>query len=768
MASVTPLPVGPREVILDRTPAQIPAQQMLDPRHLLGILLRRKYLIAAICLLVTGAAVLYANQLTPLYSARALLVVENNRENVVNIESVVQGARQDFYTNETEAAVIASRELAEKAVDRLDLINNPLFNPDLREARPSPVASLRTIIRDWVLGAPESEGKNVPVEGSLSTAELERQIEEDKEFARQLKEDLVSSYLGGLDATSSTRARVITVSFVSSDPEMAAKAANTTAELYIEDQIANKGDATLRASRWLTERVSELSGRAIESQRRLEMFRRQSGIIEIGGTSVLTKQHSELNSQLIAARARRAEGEARYDQVKELLKTETGTETAAAVLGSPLIQRMREQETEVVRKIAELATQLRSTHPRMILAKNELADLQTKIASEVKKIIINLSNELEIERVREQNLVREVSLLEQRIEKEKDAEATLRTLESEVQANTQLYETLLARLKETSVQEEGAQRADARIISRATVPYSPFYPRKKLLVMAALFFSLVGGIAIAFALEFLDSGFRSLHQLEAMTGVPALSLIPKLPGLKRQNIQAHHHLLDKPNSVFGEAVRSLRTAVMLSDAAHPPKLVGVLSSVPNEGKTSTTLSLAVLAARSGQRVLVLDCDWRHPRVHRYFDMTNTVGMTDYLTGGAPLEDIIELEPLSGVHFIPAGKHVPNPPDLMASDAMKQLLGQLSDMYDLILLDTPPMLAVSDALVLVRLVDKVVFVVRWAHTKRETVIAGLKQAVDAGAHVAGMALTQVDIRKHAQYAYQDAGHYSGHYSKYYVE
>jgi len=757
MATVTPLPVGPRELVQESAILG-QSQPVIDPRQILSVLRRRKWLIAGIVLLFGGLATLFVNQITPLYSSEALLVVESSRENVLNIESVVQGLPQDYFTNETEAAVIASRELAVKAVERLNLRRHPLFDPDLAPPPPGMLDAVRETLRRWILGSDAEEADIVGAAPVLSP----------EEAARQLKEDLVSGYLAGLSVIPSTRARVISVGYASPDPEFAALAANTAAELYIQDQIASKGEVATRASQWLTDRVAELGARVIESEKRLEEFRRESGIIEVGGASVLSKQLTELNSQLIVARAQNAEAAARYAQVYELLQAEGGIETAAAVLDSSLIQRLREQETQVVRKIAELATQVRDTHPRMILARNELKDLQEKIASEVNKIVLNLYNELEIAQVRADNLAREIRAMERRLDGEKDAEVTLRALESEVRANTQLYETLLARLNETRVQQDDPQPADARIISRATPSYAPFYPRKKLLILAAVFLGLVVAVAVAFILEYLDSGFRSLQQVESMAGVPALALVPRLPEIRRRHMYPHQYLVEKPNSAYGESVRSLRTAIMLSRPEMPPKTVAVLSSVPNEGKTSTTLALAMLAARSGQRVAVVDCDTRHPRAHRFLDLPNEVGLVDYLTGAAELEDIIEIEPLSGIHLIAAGAKAPNPPDLLGSQRMRILLDRLHELYDLVVIDTPPMLAVSDALVLVRQVERVVFVVRWAKTRRETVVAGIKQLREAGAQIAGLILSQVDIRKHAQYDYRDSGYYYGSYRKYYSE
>ncbi|MBI3453234.1 MAG: polysaccharide biosynthesis tyrosine autokinase, partial [Rhodospirillales bacterium] len=578
-----------------------------------------------------------------------------------------------------------------------------------------------------------------------------------------------ASFLGGLSATPSDRSRIINVRFVSTDPKMSALAVNTVAETYIRLQLEVKGEATNRAAIWLNERVNELRLRVLDSQARLEEIRARSGVFQVGGASNMQRDLLDLNNQLMQARAKRAESDARHRQVQQILKAGGDIDSIAAVLDSQLIQRLREQEAVVLRKSGELKTQLRENHPRMLLADAELSDLRQKIAAEVNRIALGMGSDLQLAKVRETNLQIEVDALQKRLDDQAQAEAQVRTLESEVKTNTQLYETILQRFKETNVIDESTQQADARIINRATVPDQPFYPNKKMMIVAALIVSAVIGMALAFMLEFLDGGFRSLSQLEAQTGLPTLGLVPITDGKKRRSRRPHEIALDRPNSSYGEAIRSLRTGILLSNVDQPPRTVLITSSVPGEGKSSTSLSLAATSAKSGQRTIIIDCDLRHSSLHVYLDAPNQIGLSDFLAGQASLEDVIEIDPRSGVHYITAGGRTPNPTDLLASEEMKKLIRRLGQLYDLVVLDTPPLLAVSDALVLVRSVDKALFLVRWEKTRRETALAGIKQIVDSGADLAGIVLTQVDTKRHAQYDYSDSGYYHyGGYKKYYAE
>lgn len=749
-----------------------PEAEGFSLRRLLSILRRRKFLIAGVMFIITAITVMMVNQITPLYSASTKIVVEPNRQNVVDIESVVSGLTPDYYTNETEAEVIQSRELAFQAVDRLQLTKSPLFNPILWEPEPSLFESLVKAGKVFLLSIIGSPEDILELENEETTEEAEvhpLMTWEPEDREAYLRELAAGQYLGGLSVTPSNISRVITISYTSSDPAFTALAANTTAELYILDQLTDRGEATSRAGDFLSERVNELRERVIEQEQEIARYRSDAGIIDAGGITVYQQQLARVNEELAEARIALSETEARLAQVNELLESGAGLDTAAAVLNSALISRLREQEAEVIRKLSEFQTQLRPGHPRLKLAENELADLRGAIEREVSKVATNMRNEMQIARVREANIRSELARIESTLEEQNEAQATLQSMSSEVQANRQLYETFLERLKETDILENTEQEADARIISRATVPGGPFFPKKRLMIAAAIAFSAVVGFALAFVAEFMDSGFRSTAQLEGQSGVAALGMVPALQRSQSEGKRPHEFALARPNSTYGEAIRSVRTGLMLSSVDKPPKSILVTSSIPGEGKTSTALSIAITAAKSGQRVCVLDCDLRNSSLHGYLDVPNQRGLADYLSGQAELEDVIEIHPSSTMHYVTAGSRAPNPTDMLSSDEMRQLIVRLGEMYDMVVFDTPPLMAVSDALVLMRDVDRTLFLVRWEKTRRETVIAGIKQALEAGANLAGTVLTQVNVKKHASYDYGDSGYYYyGSYRKYYSE
>ena len=494
MTTITRLPVPSGE---DPGPESgfgltTPVDTALDLRRILSILKRRKVMILGVMFVITSLAALVVSQLTPLYRAEVKLVVEGSRQNIAPIQAVVQGLNPDVMTNETEAAILTSRELAAKAVERLNLVNNPLYNPDLLPKKKGLLSAIFDPITEALFGGagPSPEAAGIAPE----------------EKRRELVQATIDKYLRALTVTASDRSRVLALQFVSPDARVAALGANTTAELYILDQLAAKGETTSRASDWLKQHVEELHERVIESEQKLEDYRRQSGIIDTGGASVYQSQLGRLDEELVLARTKLAESEARAQQVQGLVKS-GNLDTAAAVLDSKIIQSLTDQEAQVSRKLAELKTQLKDTHPQVKLTEHELADIKGKISSEVEKIAANLNNELAIARVRAANLAGQVADMQRKVGQQNESEVTLRSLESEVKANKTIYETLNARLKETNIQQDASmQQPDARIISRATVPGTPFYPRRDLMILAALVVSAALGMALALVVEYLELG----------------------------------------------------------------------------------------------------------------------------------------------------------------------------------------------------------------------------------------------------------------------
>ena len=736
-------------------------------REFIVRLWRHKWLLFTTVGLVTLAAAIAVSQITPRYSASTKILIGLPRPNVSGIEDMLRGVRPDRATIESEMQVLTSRTLAGKVAEKLDLVEVPAFDA---EPRPRPRSRLSTWLsaldprdhmpEEWrtaLFGAAE------PPPPPPTREELENRA---WRTARARVQGAVSVRIVG-------RSRVLVVTATSPDPKLAAAIANALSDLYLLEQLEAKFEATRRATDWLDERVAELRRQVETSERAVEEFRQRHGLLPGKDTTLTEQQISEINTQLILSRTKTAEAGARLRQVRSLVNSEGGVDSAAEVLASPLIQRLREREADVTRRAAEMATEYGPRHPKMINIQAELRDVRGRIEAEVEKVVLGLRNELEVAQTRERTLERNLETLQAEATQSGAAQGQLRVLEREAAANRALFDTLLARFKETGGREE-IQHADARIISYADVPRAPTSPRKTFIVGSALAVSTFLGVLLVLLLDLLDRGFRSSEQIESMTGAGTLSLIPLLAGLRLRWSSPVKYVLDRPASSFAESLRTLHTGLLLSNVDEAPKSVLITSSLPVEGKTTIAIAMSRLIARSGRRVLLIDADLRRSQVAKMLELSNEQGLVEVLgTPESSLEDMIQHDEPSNLHVLTAGSRaVSNPPDLFGSARMKDLISALQHTYDLIVIDSPPLHVVSDARVLARMVDKTVYVIRWEKTKREVAMLGLKQLVESGAGVAGVALSMVNVRKNARYAYPDSGYYyyrrSREYRRYYTE
>jgi len=724
----------------------------LDIRALLNTLWRRKMMIFSTVCLLTLLTTLIVFQMTPLYTAATNVMLENRKNKVVNIESVMSGMSADMATVLSEVEVIRSSSLIRRAVLKLNLIRDPEFNGKLRKT---------PWYQDY-LNLETYFSKDILISIGLRKPQV---LLAEEEAHDKLEAQVIENVKNKLSVTPVRRSLVISISFKSANARKAALISNTIAEHYIVDQLEAKFDATRRATSWLNERIGSLRKKVKNAEDAVESYRgAMAGRIGQSST-MLDQQISELNSQLVLAQTQRAEAGARLKQVEQLLGVPgDDLNSAAEVLNSPLIQRLRDQEAKILRNISELASRYGDRHPQMIKAKAEYKDMEHSIAREVKKIAHSLQNEVQISQVRAETLQKSLDKLEVKSGRQGQASIRLRELEREAQANRLLYENFLSRFKETS-EQQNLQQADARIISRADVPIVPSFPKKKLTIILAAIGSLFIAIVLVFVVERLDNCFRNSEQLESMTGVPVIGMVPLVTSLLgRTNV--NQYLLDNPTSTVSEAMRSIRTSLLLSNVDHPPKVIGITSSVPSEGKSTAALWLAQVIAASGQKVLLIDGDLRRPNVHKIMQIDNTYSLVELLSEECSLEEALQKDERSGVFALPGKAIQVNALDMLSSNHMATYIQSFRQHFDLIILDAPPILAVSDSRIIGQLVDKMLYIVQWDATPKNLVQTGLRVAKDSNLDLAGTILSQVNIRKHARYGYGDYGSYYGKYKEYY--
>ncbi len=741
-------------------PAHEPSGDELDWFALLRTLWRRKVFLATFVLLTLGLTAAYVSRLDPKFEAEALVMLsEQGPQIVADIPEILPSLPVQEDGVESQLLLIQSRNMAEKLVDALNLHLLPEFNPELRPKvqgieqwldpfRWLPAVILDRLPRAWA--------------DTLATASLDDEMT-DQQKAALLRAEIIENVMENIIAEPARSSTVISVKFISTDPELATLGANTLAKLYLAEQLEMKQTAARRAQEFLENEIARLRESLSQAEQAIEEYREKSGLSDAQPDE---QQLAGLTSQLVLSRTERAEVEARLRQVERMLRSDASLEAAAQMLESPVLADLRAREIELSRELAELSSEYGERHPRMVNLRAELTNIQDRKQIEIRQIAQRLRDEVQVLRSREATLEANIERLKNQLGSHNRAQIVLEAMERDAEADRELLETYINRVKEITSQQK-AQEPDARIISNAVIPEEPTYPQRKLIFGVALLGALLGGSLAVFGLEQLDNTFRSSEQIEESIGLPTLGLVPAIGGREKRYGSPQDYVLDNPNSAFGEAVRSLRTAMLLTSIGAPPKTILLTSSVPGEGKTSMAMCLARIHARSGRRTLIIDCDLRRPRLHELTGVANQSGLSDVLLRQRTLDEVVHSDERSGAYFIPAGPTVPDPAAVLASEQMRRLLKDAASRYDLVLLDSPPVLSVSDARVLSQMVDKTVFLVHWGKTRRTDVMMGVKQLVESGADMAGLVLSRVNVRKHARYGYRDSGYYyDGKYTKYY--
>lgn len=717
--------------------------------HIFHIFWLRRHLFLAVFLFVLISGVIILFQITPKYTAETKILVGADKAKVVDVEAVLNGNLGTDSAVKSETEVLTSRGLAKKIISKLGLLNLEEFNPGLKE---------KSFFSEISPGNWFSDD----IKESLGLAEKKEPLTKEEQQERQMAA-AVSIYLKKLKAAPIRGSQVITVNVETTDPKLAAQIANTHAESYIIGQLEAKFEATQKATTWLNEQLAELRTKVESSEKAVEMYRNQHGLSKgTDAAGLASEQLSEINSQLIIAKAQKAEAAARLAQVNQLLQNGADIETASEVLSSQLIQSLREQEAELARKVSEMSVELGAKHPKLIRINAEIVDLRGKIKAEITKIAAGLKNELNIASAREASLQSSLTASESKSGSHRSEEVQLHALEREANANKVLFETFLNRFKETS-STQSMQEADARVISAAEVPVVPSFPKKNMMLMLIIGVAIVVSTVVIFIIEMLHPGLRTPEEIERFLGIPAIALLPSI----NKKLDPIDYVIDKPHSSLSEALSSLRVSMMLSDPDKDVKTMMVTSSIPSEGKSTLVLCLGRSAAVSGQKVVVIDADFRRPTVEKKLNVSDkSKGLTDFIMAhDGKYSDFIFKDDRSNLSIMPKGKaDYVNPVDIFSSQKMELLLVELKKDFDLIIIDTPPVMAVTDARVLASLVDKTIYVVAWDKTPRQVVKTGLEQLLKASQNVAGIVFQQVNLQDYSSYSYGESGYYYN-YSKY---
>ncbi len=727
----------------------------------LQLLWFRRRLILVITLLVSVIGYIQINQLRNIYLASSSILIGIQQAPVSDFNSYMYQYFNSLDSME-EVEILKSRGLAEKVITKLNLLNLTEFNPLLAEPESGFFDFLDYLNpMNWIpddLSTLFSQARS----GEVVTVEpTEEEIEREKMVTA------VNIFREKMSAVPVKFSDVINISFQSYDAKLAARIANEIPEAYIVGQLEAKFEATEKVTNWLAEQLEQLKTQVADSERAVEIYRQENDLSETDGTGLLAKQLSETNSQLIIARVERAEAEARLAQMNRLLdNNRQGLDTSAEVLASSLIQQIRNQEAEAVRKKSELAVEYGPKHPRMLQVNAEIEDLERRLATEMDKITLALENKIEMARLRESSLEASLRELEAVFDVQSQEAVQLRALEREAAANRVLFENFLSRFKETS-SIEGMESADARVLSQAEIPAIPFSPNRTRMLIIYILLGFMGACGLVLGLQFLNPGIYSPEQIEHDLGIRAIGMIPKLP----VKMEMHEYILHKPHSGLVEAINSLRVSLKLSDPDKRVQAIQITSSIPEEGKSSLAIGLAMAMVQSGARVVLVEADLRRSRIEKLLGLSSDVpGLTDLVMSDSDeISGFVVHNEETGVDFIRAGDaKYASATDVFSSQRMQSIVDLLKQEYDYVIFDTPPVMAVADARVLGNLVDNTLFVVRWDKTPKKVARAAIQLLRQGGTDIGGIVLQQVDLKRYGRIGYGDSGYYYhyGRYGQYY--
>src|SRR5471032_1041461 len=725
----------------------------------LRLLNRRKALIVGSGLVAVVLMALVIAQATPMYKASSRIMLDTRTFKVVSTEAALSGVDTlNIGAIQSELEVIQSEFLVGRVVDRLGLASNPDFNgtrpPGFLDTALEPVRELwHSGISSLLAPAPP------PQQPQAKPARVE-----DSDPGRRAA---IGTVAGHLSVTLLGRTFVILVTVESTDGTMSARIANAIAEVYLADQVDNKNEANRRATEWLEERLAELRRNLQVAEESVATYRRDKGLAGSPEGSVSSQTLTDLNGKYLGAKMKRIEREGRLVALSKASLNPNELANISEVAANGSLTALRTQEADLNRKITEMSAQFGSAYPKLVQARAELASLKDRFNSATQSITLAIRAELDAAKSEEEELKTQLDRASVLAGATSQYEAELKQLEREAQSNRALYESFLNRFKELREQQD-IQRPDARILAYAWPAGSPSSPQYKTGLFAAFLVGCLLGMAGAIAAEKLDRVFRSASQVEKATGVAVLGMVPLVRNTIGQRASIVGQILDKTTSSAAEAMRAVFTAISLSNLDRPARVIAVTSSTPGEGKTTFAAALGGLLTKmnASRRVLLVDLDLRQAKLAVALGLNDRGGTIDeYLMGTKTLDQCIQRQAMSGVDYICASPNTPNAPEILESHAMKAALATFSERYDLVILDSPPVMAVSDARIISQLADYTIFIVHWAHTPRDvvkTAVAALLNVTDR----VGIVINKVNLAKHALYEYGDYGDYYSRYHGYY--
>ncbi len=715
-------------------------------RDYLNILSKRRFIVFSIFIITFTVVLISTLTATPIYEASTRLLIE--KTNASPLMPHYGYVQYDPEFLQTQAQIITSYPVAKKVVKQLNLEQTyDSYVAGMDESG----FSLNAVV-GWIKGLYAVVSKittNVFARPVKTIGEVEEEVSKADTIAEMIRSVIT------VEPVEETK--IVNLSFMSANPELAVMIANATAKAYMDQLLEMKMQASNYNQKWMGIKGEEEAKKLKKAKKALNEYMKANDIVTIEDrVTIIPQKLAGLSSELAQVETRQKEFETIYKQIKKSLNNFEELATIPVIADDPALKLIRNQILKVEQNIMEQSKKYGPKHPVMFRVKSELAILQTKRNQEIRHIIKTVKNRYELAN----SNTRDLRGLLEKTKKEavalNEKFVQYEILKREIENHQKLFDALTSRVGEQSITEK-AQNINVWIVEKAKVPEFPSKPNRKRNILLGIIMGLFGGVGLALFLEYLDNTIKTPDDIEERFNIPVLATISKL---KNKSKTLYTLVLDKPSSALAESFKSLRASIMLSSSDSPPKTILVTSMAPEDGKTTIASNLAMAIAGSGNKVLLIDCDLRRPMLHKIFGLDNTKGMSTFITGTSDIK-IIQDVPVKHLNVITSGPVPPNPSELLISKRLKDLIPVLKDKFDFIIFDTPPIISVSDTLIMSKIVDASLIVTRFGKTTYDMMNHGLKQMAGIESKVIGTVINAVDEKKSGYYYYH-------HYKEYYTD
>lgn len=764
---------------------------------------RRQWLLVVICTLLGAAlGVFYLSSSQPLYTASASVLIDSR--NVPRVDTSYDpqtGGGIDSSVADSQVEVMLSNNVLLAVIDKLDLTNHPVYSSTGRNAAASTVSEaigsareLTTSLWNSVRGLTGIEATDEPVPDEAATpapeaartdpeAPLELIDSIDPEDKAKLA--IMESIRRGLLVSRIRLTYVIEIRYTSPDPQLSANLVNAVANQYLTDQLEAKYEATRRAGSWLSTRIEELKQQSLSADLAVQKYKAENGLISADGRTINEQQLAEINSELVVARTDTSRNEARYNRIRNIIESRQTEAAVSESIGNAVISDLRQKFLEASRQLNELEPRLGSGHVRVVQLRNDMKESQRLIFDELRRIAESYKSDYDIAKQREIALSASLQALVGSNAADNQTLVTLRQLEREATTYKNLYELFLQRYQE-AVQQQSFPITDSRVITQAAPPTQKSSPNSMFVMAFAVLIGGTMGVALGFLREFNDRAFRNGTQVRqeldqeffgVLTKVPVKRLRPAETKLDengrnrslRPLSSVYRHAIENPMSGFSETLRSIKLTADISFHDRRSKVIGMVSCLPKEGKTTVSKNLASLIASGGSKTLLIDADLRNPGLTRSIGGDAEEGIIDVLVNNRPVKDVVKIEEDTGLHFLPGvvRRRLFHTSDVLASSGMRDLLAWARTEYDYVIVDLPPLAPVIDVRAVAHEIDGFVFVVAWGLTSRRLVRSILRAEDTVNEKCLGVVLNMADPRRLGKYQnFEDTENYVGNYKSYY--